>query len=91
MEEAQEEVLGPDAAIAPQSGFFQCAGDGRAGAGFVNFSNTVVSLPVFGVCGLPGHAEGVPDLFPGPSLLPGARHRRRLDLLGQPVQRTHRP
>src|SRR6266511_246541 len=49
------------------------------------------SLPVLRVHGLAGDPEGVPDLFPRPAVLPGELHVGRLDLLGQPPQRTDRP
>lgn len=60
-------------------------------ASAANCSNMVVSLPVLGVHGLSGDAEGVADLFPGPSLFPGPYDCCRFDLLGQSVQGTHGP
>ncbi len=41
--------------------------------------------------GLPGDAEGVPDLLPRPAPIPGEPDAARLYLLGEPVQRTHGP
>lgn len=38
---------------------------------------------------LPGHTQRIPDLLPGPTLFPRPGHRHRLDLLRQPMQRTH--
>src|SRR5260370_9543134 len=48
-------------------------------------------ISVFGVQGLTRDAERVSDLLPRPAALPGQPDAARLDLLGQPVQRAHRP
>jgi hypothetical protein len=37
---------------------------------------------------LAGDAEGITDLFPRPSALPGEADAACLDLLGEPVQRA---
>src|SRR6478609_2044324 len=60
-----------------------------------NLSNTTPHFPchlfpVLGVHRLPGHAEGVPDLLPRPTLLPGQRDVHRFHLLGQSMQGTDR-
>jgi len=40
---------------------------------------------------LPGDAEDLGDLLPGPSLLPGVVHLQCLQLLQQPAKRGHGP
>jgi hypothetical protein len=56
-----------------------------------NRSNIAISLSVFCVNGLPGDAQGVTDLLPGPSLVSGSPYLRGLDLFGQAMQGADRP
>src|SRR5579862_2437475 len=60
-------------------------GSERAGAPAGRLAE-VGSASVLLVHGLPGHAEDLGDLLPGPAVVPGVVHLERLKLLQEPAQ-----
>ena len=89
VQHAEEQVLGAEPTVAQVPGLLEGGGHGRPGVGGEVFEHLGLT---FRACCAPtgGTRRARPRSAPRTTVLAGARHGRRLDLFGQPVQRADR-